>query len=326
MKAVSFDFGEKYKKEFEKLKKEEIELRYLPFHLNKDTIDKIKEEEVVVITTASKINKELAEGLKEKGVRVLLTTSAGYEHIDVKAVKEQGILVGNIPSYSPSAISEYVLMTLLMSLRKMKTQMKNIQNKRFLLEGVRGRELGELAAGVIGGGRIGFETCKLLKAFTKKVYIHDPYPRKEMKTVAEYAGLEEIYKNCDIIILHCSLNEGNYHMIDKDSILRLKSGVLLINPSRGGLVDYKAVLEGLQDGKISGLVFDVYEGEENIIGKSFQEGELKDPIFLDLIEREDVIYTNHTAFYTDKAIRNMVKSILTDIVLFTKEGRIENPL
>lgn len=326
MKAVSFDFGEKYKEEFVRLKKEDIELKYTPYLLNKESVEILDGEEIIIVTTASKVDKEMARLLKEKGVRCLLTTSAGYEHLDILALKKQGITVGNVPSYSPRAISEYVVMTLLMSLRNMKKQMDHVRNFYFVQDGTQGRELGKEKIGIIGGGRIGFETIKLLKAFTEEIYVYDPFPREEIERIAAYTELEWIYKNCTVIVFHSSLHKENYHMINEKSISLMKEGVLLVNPSRGGLFDYQAVLKGLKSGKIRGLVFDVYEGEEHIIGKTFQKEEIKDDVFLELIEREDVIYTTHTAYYTKTAVENIVKSILSDVLLFAKEEKVKFPL
>ena len=289
-------------------------------HVRKQT----KDIQAVVILTRCVIHENVAKILKENGVKYVLTRSAGYDHIDIQALERNGIKASNVPLYSPNAIAEYVCMTVLMILRKMKRQLRMIERNDYRLTGIRGRELRNMTIGIVGTGRIGCETVKIMSGFSGRILAYDMYPKDDMRLLASYVSLEELYKNSDIIIYHCPLTEENYHMVNENAISKMKQGVILVNPARGGLWDYRAVADAVESGKIAGVVTDVYESEKSYLRKkvtgSIIEFSSENSALEELRNRENVIYTAHSAFYTDTAIENMIETTVENLVAFARMG------
>lgn len=293
--------------------------------LKEDNVFLTEGYDAIVIQTRCIIDAKMAKALKDKKVSFVLTRSAGYDHMDLKAIKENGLRAANVSLYSPNAIAEYVCMVIMMLLRKATKQLKKIENGDFRLNEIRGMELRKQTVGVIGGGRIGFETIKILSGFGGKILVNDPYKNAEIEKIAEYVELDEIYKKADIIVFHCPLLEENYHMINDETIEKMKNGVILVNPARGGLWDYEAVCDGLISGKIAAAGFDVYEQEKKYLRKCMSKEELPDSL-RKLLELEQVIYTAHAAFYTDVAIENMIEVTIENLKEYEQGNPCKNEL
>lgn len=276
----------------------------------------------IVILTRCRIGEKTAKLLNENGVKYVLTRSAGYDHMDIAALNKYGIKAANVPLYSPNAIAEYVCMTVLMSIRNMKKQIHMIEHSDYTLNGIRGSELRNMTIGIIGTGRIGFETLKIMSSFSNNILTYDLYQKETVKEMATYVTLEELYSKSNIIIYHCPLTDATYHMLNEDIISKMKKGVVLVNPARGGLWDYDAVLKGLISGKIAGAVCDVMENEKQFLRKkAYTETKITvDETMEKLMQREDVIYTAHTAFYTDTAIENMIEATVCSLQEINKTG------
>lgn len=303
---------------------DDLELTFEAEDLTIENADKTKGFEAVVILTRCMIDEHLAEILNRNGIKYVLTRSAGYDHIDTEALHRRGILVANVPMYSPNAIAEYVCMTALMSIRRMKRQNRMIEANDFTLSQIRGRELRNLTVGIIGTGRIGMETCKIFSAFTENILLYDIFQKDEAKEYGIYVALEQLYQKSDMIIYHCPLTTENKHMLNDSTLALMKENVVLINPARGGLWNYETVLKGLENGKIASAVFDVYDSEKNYLRKKLASDETIDPVLRQLLKKDNVIYTAHSAFYTDIAIENMIEVTADNLKEFSHEGHCTN--
>lgn len=292
--------------------------------LSMKNIELAKGYEALCIVVSCVITREVAEKLHEYGVKYILTRAAGTDHLDVEAIHRLGMQTANVPMYSPNAISEHTVMLILMMLRKMREQLHRVESHNFSLSGLQTRELRNMTVGVIGTGRIGCTTIKNLSGFGCRIIASDIFENDAVKPLVTYKPLSQVLCESDILVFHCPLTPENHHMINAESIKTLKDGVVLINTARGGLFDFAAVLDGLKSGRIYGLGIDVYEGENGFLRKDLTGQELADPVFAGLLEQENVIYTTHTAFYTDEAVRNMISTSLANLQQYITEGSCKN--
>lgn len=303
-----------------------LELAYAKEVLGPDTVDLTRGYDAVWIVTACKITEAVARRLQENGVKYVVTRSAGYDHMDLAAMKQYSLRGANVPFYSPWAISEHAILTALSLLRLAKKQQKKIAAGDYTLAGVQGKELHTMTAGVVGTGRIGYETISYLKGFHCQVLASDPYENERTARIAQYVPLEELLAQADIVFLHCPMTADNYHLLNADTIGKMKDGVYVVNNARGGLIDHAAMLEALKGGKVAGFGFDVYENETAFLRKKDVKPEQLDPVFAELLSMDNVIYTAHTGFYTDKAIESMIQVTMDNLGQYAKDGCCKNEL
>jgi Lactate dehydrogenase and related dehydrogenases len=301
-----------------------FDLQLAGFDFNTAEIDSFKGFDAVWILTGCKITADKAEMLAAAGVRYIVSRAAGIDHMDLAALQKAGIKASNVSRYSPNAIAEHTVCVTLMALRKMKRELKMIDQYDFTLNGLKGRELRNLTVGVIGTGRIGAETVKILSGFGCRILAYDLYENQEIKKHVTYSTMQEIFTDSDIIILHCPLTKENEKMINSNTIERMKEGSVLINTARGGLVDYEALLGALENGKISAAAFDVYEDEFTYIRKKTAPEQFANRTLKKLMEKDNVIYTAHMSFFTDTAIRNMILTSFENLKEYSERGHCTN--
>lgn len=292
--------------------------------LSMKNIEMARGYDALCIVVSCVITREVAERLHEYGVRYILTRAAGTDHLDVNAIHELGMYTANVPVYSPNAISEHTVMLVLMMMRKMREQIHRIESHNFSLKGLQTRELRNMTVGIVGTGRIGCTTIRNLSGFGCKIIASDIFENEAAKPYVTYRTLPEVLGESDILIFHCPLTAENHHMINAESIKKLKDHVILINTARGGLFDFAAVLDGLKSGKIYGLGIDVYENENLFLRRDLTGQQIADPVFTELLEQENVVYTTHTAFYTDEAVRNMISTSLANLHEYITSGSCKN--
>lgn len=283
---------------------------------------KLAEGSECVVIITSKIDADLMECFHQYGVKYISTRTIGYEHIDLAAAKKFGIKVGNA-TYGPSGVADYTVMLMLMSIRKMKRIMERTNIQDYTLQGIQGRELHDLTVGVIGTGRIGQRVIQNLSGFGCKILAYDLYQKEEVKAYAEYVDLETIWKEADLITFHTPLTEENFHMVNEETLAKMKDGIVIVNTARGGLIDTKALIEGLQSGKVGAVGLDVVEDEFGLYYYDHKSDILDNRYLGTLRGYPNVTVTHHMAFYTDNAIESMVKDSLTSCALFL-EGK-DNP-
>ena len=269
-------------------------------------------EYISIITT--KIDRDLMKRFAEMGVKMISTRTVGYDHVDLDAAREFGIRVSNV-SYSPECVADYTVMLMLMSIRRMKRIMQRAEINDFSLPGIQGRELPNFTVGVLGTGRIGSAVIRDLSGFGCKILAWDKRESDAVKKYAEYADLEEIFRECDLITLHMPLFEDNFHLIGEEAIRRMKDGVVLINTARGGLIDTKALISGLESGKIGAAGLDVIEDELGMYYYDRKSDVLSKRDLYILRGFPNVVVTPHMAFYTDQAVSDMVRNSIGSCLL-----------
>ncbi|GAB6189995.1 2-hydroxyacid dehydrogenase [Marinitoga arctica] len=300
-------------------KKYNFDIKYFESKLNEKTAILAKGFDVVCVFVNDNVNKSVIKILKENGVKLLALRSAGFNNVDIEAAKKVGLKIVHVPKYSPYAVAEHTIALILSLNRKIHKAYFRVKENNFSLDGLLGFDLHGKNVGIIGTGKIGRITANILKGFGMNVLGYDKYPNKEF--VGEYVDLESLFKTSDIISLHCPLNKDTYHIINENTINLMKKGVMIINTSRGGLIDTKAVIKGLKTKKIGYLGLDVYEEEENLFFEDLSEKIIDDEIFLRLTTFPNVLITGHQGFFTSEALTNIAETTLENINNF-KNGTL----
>ncbi|MGX7112314.1 D-2-hydroxyacid dehydrogenase [Gemella cuniculi] len=280
----------------------------------------------VVLAQNKPFESEVYEYAKGQGIKVFATRSAGFDIYDLELMKKLDIKMTNVPSYSPNAIAEHVLTSALRISRNTNKIQRSIENHNFTWNpGILSRELRTLTVGVIGTGRIGTQAARLFKALGAKVIGYDIYQNEAAKEVLIYVdNLDELISSSDIITIHMPAIKEYNHMVNDEFLSKMKDNSILLNAARGMLVDTRALLRALDSGKLLGAGLDVYENESKYVPKNFEGKEFDDELLQILIDRDDVIYTPHTAFYTETAIQNLVEGGLDSAVEVIKTGASDN--
>ncbi len=270
-----------------------------------------------------------AEALKivaDNGIKIISTKSAGYNNIDIKAANECGFTISHVPSYSPNAISEYAVTAALCLARNVPQMIRRGDIHDYSVPGLIGFEIRKSTVGIIGTGRIGRESAKAFKGFGARVIGSDPYPVEEAKAYLEYVPLEQLLKEADVISMHAPMLDENYHMINKDTLKLMKPKAILVNTSRGGLVNAGDVLDALLNEKLGGFAMDVYEHEVGILFSDCKNKIIKDPVFLALSALPNVLISPHYAFYTDEAVSNMIEICFSNLDSYFRTGKVITPV
>ena len=293
--------------------------------LSMDNVHLAEGYDAVIFTGSCDAGVEILERLSSYNIKYITTRTAGFDNIDLSALKRLGMKSGHVPRYSPNAISEFTVLSILSMLRKYNIMISRVQKQNYSLNSNIGREIRNMSIGVIGAGRIGLKVIETLDGFTpKKILANDIVENKEVEKYATYASLETVLKESDIITLHTNLTDLTYHIINKESIKLMKDGVVIINTCRGAVVDTEALLDAIDCGKISGYATDVYEYEKNILHYNLEGKVIDDPLFNRLKDSDKVILSPHCAFYTDEAVENMVEYSIKNIYDYIEIGNSEN--
>lgn len=294
------------------------EISFFDTKLTKDTVKLAEGHDVVCVFVNDEINKKVIDGLYKIGVKVIALRCAGFNNVDVKAAKGKLTIV-RVPAYSPYAVAEHTIALLLTSVRRIHKAYNRTKEFNFSLSGLTGFDFHGKTVGVVGTGKIGRIFIDICKGFGMNIYAFDKFPAKDLDV--KYVSLDELWEKCDIISFHCPLTEENFHMVDAEAIKKMKKGVILVNTSRGGLIDSEALLEGIKQRKIGAACLDVYEEEASFFFKDFSGHILEDDTLARLITMPNVIVTSHQAFLTKEALANIAETTLTNIadVLAGKE-------
>ncbi len=279
----------------------------------------------VIFTGNCNVGDTILEKLSSYNIKYVTTRTAGYDNIDLQTLKRLGMKSGHVPRYSPNAISEFTVLSILAILRKYNVMLSRVDKQNYSLSNNIGREIRNMSIGIIGAGRIGSKVIEILDGFRpKKIYANDIIESKEVEKYATYSSLETVLKMSDIITLHTNLTDSTYHMIDKESIKLMKDNVVIVNTCRGGVVDTEAVLDAIDSKKVSGYATDVYEHEKNILHYNLEGKTINDPLFNRLKNNDKVILSPHCAFYTDQAVENMIEYSIKNIYDYIEIGNSEN--
>ncbi|CUR38196.1 D-2-hydroxyacid dehydrogenase [Limosilactobacillus reuteri] len=285
----------------------EIEVEYTDELLTPETAAKAKGADGVVVYQQLDYTPETLQALADEGITKMSLRNVGVDNIDMAKAKELGFEITNVPVYSPNAIAEHAAIQTARILRQTKVLDEKIANGDLRWAPTIGREVRDQTVGVIGTGHIGRVYMQIMEGFGAKVIAYDPFENPELKKQGYYVdSLDDLYAQADVISLHVPATKENFHMIDKDAIAKMKDNVVIVNCSRGALVDTDAVIEGLDSGKIFGFIMDTYEDEVGIFNEDWRGKDFPDKRLKGLIDRSNVLVTPHTAFYTTHAVRNMV--------------------
>jgi D-lactate dehydrogenase len=278
-----------------------FELEFFDFLLSAKTAKVAQGCEAVCIFVNDDASREVLTELAALGVKIIALRCAGFNNVDLVAAKELGLQVVRVPAYSPEAVAEHAV-GLMMSLnRRIHRAYQRTRDANFSLEGLIGFNMHNRTAGVIGTGKIGVATMRILKGFGMKLLAYDPYPNPQaLELGAEYVDLKTLYEKSDVITLHCPLTPENHHLLDANAFSQMKSGVMIINTSRGGLIDSDAAIEALKQQKIGSLGMDVYENERDLFFEDKSNDVIQDDVFRRLSACHNVLFTGHQAFLTEE--------------------------
>lgn len=270
-----------------------------------------------------RLDAEVLRALRDHGTTLIALRSAGFNHVDLEAADALGLTVARVPAYSPHAVAEHAVALILSLNRKVFRAYNRVREGNFSLEGLMGFDLHGRTVGVVGTGRIGVLFAGILRGFGCRVLGYDPHPNPEAEAVLDYVSLDELFARSDVVSLHCPLTPETRHLIDADAIGRMRDGVMLINTSRGQLVDTLAVIEGLKSGRIGHLGLDVYEEEEGLFFQDLSAQVIQDDVFSRLLTFPNVIVTGHQGFFTQEAMAGIAETTLANVTAFeTGEGTL----
>jgi len=308
-------------------KKHKITIKYFETKLNEDTVNLAKGYDAVCVFVNDVINSIVIDALINLNVKIISLRSSGFNNIDLKQANGK-IHVFRVPSYSPHAVAEHTMALLLSSVRNIHKSYIRTREFNFSLANLLGFDLYQKNIGVIGTGKIGQIFIKLCRGFDMNVYAFDKFKNEEFakKHDVEYTDLDTLFAKSDIISLHCPLTEETKHIINKDTIEKCKEGVIILNTSRGGLIDTEELIFGIKNRKIGAACLDVYEEEADFFFEDLSADIVKDDTLTRLISLPNVIVTSHQAFFTKEALSNIAKTTIENIITFKEKGYCENEL
>jgi D-lactate dehydrogenase len=253
--------------------------------------------------------------LSAHGTRLVALRSAGFNNVDLEAAAELGLTVMRVPDYSPYAVAEFTIALVLALDRHLARASAHVREGNFSLQGLLGFDLHGKTAGVVGTGKIGGIVAEtLLRGFGCRVLAHDPFPDDRLTRLGvRYAGLDELFHEADLVSLHCPLTPETHHLVDRRSIAKMKPGVMLVNTSRGGLIDTGAVIDGLKSGRIGHLGLDVYEEEARYFYEDYSSRLIDDDALSRLLTFPNVIVTSHQGFFTHEALEQIARTTLGNV-------------
>lgn len=325
-KIAFFDTKPYDRESFDELnKKYGYEIKYFRYHLTADNIVLAQNYDIVIVFVNDIINSAMIDTLVSYGVKLIALRCSGFNNIDLHAASGK-IRVVRVPAYSPNAIAEHTIALMMTLNRKIHRAYFRTRDANFALHGLLGFDMYQKKAGVIGTGRIGKVLIKILLGFGMEVMAYDPYPDKEYakKEKFSYVSLEKLFTESDIISLNCPLTKETEYLINKDTISRMKDGVMLINTGRGKLIKTYDLIQGLKSGKIGSAGLDVYEEESEYFFEDLSDRILTDDILARLMTFHNVIITSHQGFFTKEAIHNIAETTLKNIDDFVRAKKLVN--
>jgi len=324
---VLFYSAQDYDKEFflSLNKHNKHKLRFIENVLTKETVELIHGETAVCVFVNDVVDSAVLHKLFMAGVKLIALRCAGYNNVDIATAKKTGITVVRVPAYSPNAVAEHAVTLMLALNRKIIEANARVQKNNFSLQGLLGFDFSGRTLGIIGTGKIGVIVAKIMQAMGMNVLAYDLFPNAECETNGiVYTSLENLLEKSDVISLHCPLTKGTNHIINEHAIEKMKSGVMLINTSRGGVLDTCAVIEGIKTNKIAYLGMDVYEHESGLFFKDLSCVGINDNVFEQLQNMPNVLITAHQAFFTSDALTNIADTTLKSFTQFEEGGVLEN--
>lgn len=321
IKVAMFDTKPYDKESFEKIRPDDMEITYFPVKLSNDSVMLADGKDAVCTFVNDKVDKDVIEKLSKLGVQMVALRCAGFDSVDVSAAHNK-IKITRVPAYSPEAVAEHAIALLLTSTRRIHKAYNRTREFNFSLNDLVGFNLKGKTVGVVGTGKIGKAFINICKGFGMKILAFDKFPASDPEV--EYVSMDELLSKSDIISLHCPLTDENRHLINKKNIDKMKKGVIIINTSRGGLIDAEALLDGIKSRHIGAACIDVYEEEGDLFFNDKSGHILDDDIMARLLSMPNVIVTSHQAFLTEEALENIAETTIFNLKQYFEFGELPN--
>ncbi len=306
---------------------DDVEVEYIELPLTAKTVALAAGASAVCIFVNDSADAGVLEGLHGQGVKAVLLRCAGFNNVDLAAAERLGLFVANVPSYSPEAVAEYAVAMLLTLDRNTHRAYNRVREGNFSLDGLLGRTLSGKTVGVVGTGRIGVCFARVMAAgFGCRVLGYDPYENDEFRRYGAYAPLDELLGAADVISLHCPLMESTKHIIGDATLARVKPGALLVNTSRGGLIETSALLAALKARRLGGVALDVYEGEGGLFYADHSGDIIDDDLLMRLTTFHNVLISGHQAFFTEEALGEIAACTFRNLRAFVDGRECANEL
>ncbi|HHE9398615.1 2-hydroxyacid dehydrogenase [Haemophilus sp. HN_Hi14] len=302
-----------------------FDLEFFDFMLNESTARLAEHCEVVCIFVNDNGSRKVLEKLAALGVKVVALRCAGFNNVDLKAAQELGIQVVRVPAYSPEAVAEHTIGLMMTLNRRIHRAYQRTREANFSLEGLIGFNMHGRTVGVIGTGKIGIAVMRILKGFGMNILAYDPFKNPVVEDFGgQYVELDELYAKSHVITLHCPATPENYHLLNREAFAKMKDGVMIVNTSRGSLIDTQAAIDALKQRKIGALGMDVYENERDLFFEDKSNEVIQDDIFRRLSSCHNVLLTGHQAFLTEEALTNIADVTLSNVYKLKSSKVCEN--
>lgn len=304
-----------------KFSERKYEFVHFVFPLSQKTAPLAQGCEAVCAFVNDQLDAPVLETLHKSGTRAILLRCAGFNNVDIETAKKLGLFVARVPAYSPEAVAEFTIALIQTLNRKTHRSFNRVREGNFNLDGLLGFTMHGKTVGVVGTGKIGLAAAKILHGFGCRLLAYDPFKIPEFEKYGEYVELDALLEQSDIVTLHCPLMDATRHMINETTLNRMKTGAMLVNSSRGGLIDTGAVIAALKARKLGGLAIDVYEQESSLFYQDRSSEILDDEVFLRLMTFPNVLVSGHQAFFTEEALTEIAEVTLRNAECYvTKES------
>ena len=286
-----------------------VSIKFIEANIYEETASLAKGYDGICAFVNGDLGAPVVEELNRQGVRLILMRCAGYNNVDLDTAAKYGIKVLRVPGYSPEAVAEHAMALVLTANRHTHKAYIKCRENNFALNGLMGVNLYQKTAGIVGTGKIGLAMARICRGFGMKVIAYDLFPNKELDFL-EYVSLDELFRRSDLISLHCPLTEETHHLINEESIAKMKDGVILVNTSRGGLIRTDDLIAGIRDHKFFAVGLDVYEEETDFVYEDMSERILQSSTIQRLLSFPNVAMTSHQGFFTEEALTNIAETTL----------------
>lgn len=303
------------------------DLVFLDVRLSRDTASLAAGSDCVCAFVNDELDSDVIARLAQGGVELIALRSAGFNHVDLDATQQAGISVGRVPAYSPHAVAEHTIALILTLNRHLHRAYNRVRDGNFALDGLIGFDLCGKTVGIIGTGQIGAIVAQILAGFGCDLVAFDPYENPACAELGvRYVDLDELLSRSDIIALQCPLTPDTHHLIDAEAIAKMKPGVMIINTSRGAVVDTSALIAGLKSGAVGSVGLDVYEEEADLFFEDLSQTFIRDDIFARLLTFPNVLITGHQGFFTHEALTAIAETTIANITAFENDGAPVHPV
>lgn len=328
MKVAMFSTRQYDKDHFNPLlKSSDIDISYFDTQLNTSTYQLAQGYDAICTFVNDDLSQPVLEKIASIGIKVIVMRCAGFNNVDLPSSKQLGLTVMRVPDYSPEAVAEHAIALMMTLNRRIHKAYQRTRDANFSLHGLVGFNMFAKTVGIIGTGKIGLATMRILKGFGCHILAYDPYPSEQARQLgATYVSLDTLLMQSDIITLHCPLTEKNRHLLNSESFSKMKDNMMIINTSRGALLNAKDAIDALKSGRISALGLDVYEDEESLFFGDHSDEIISDDVFRRLSACHNVIFTGHQAFLTKEALTSIAQTTLDNLRSFNAQKMNGNEL